>query len=388
MIETTQEVSLSGYPAVLGSSDPGKITQRPQVNFITVDGGVRLEQTTCDEPTMTSISVAPCSTQLMAVFIEVEGGYVTWTDWIPHFLSGTVRASGTVVPDKYDVWIRINEQHAGAVQDREHQHVEDYVRAFDLSCRALLEAVNSLASQVFDGEQEALRELAASVAPHLAPDDMTDLAAWTTRAVRAYDALAGLSNRRDGYSRDVGRAPDYPHKPSWWAVAEPSTEAGEPPKLFFEPIMRERQIRSEDLINFDDAITAYEWNLQASTVSRPAPEPAFEKNQSIRFIEEYTFEGNVIPVGTTGTYEGADGDPGLPHWLSVHLPSGWIIDFFPHDVIRCLEAAPESVVMTDTAPSGEETDADDASNGSSTSPQAMEDDFTEVLRILSGLSGE
>jgi hypothetical protein len=281
MIETSLTTKISGFPGVLGSSQPGNVGRGPQVRLIEVDDGVRFEQAECDEPMMSSVSTAEHLEKLMPTKIQVEDGRVKFLESVRFFDSTVIGASEGVVSGEYFVWIRINEKNVRDIQDCEHQHVEDFAHAFALSCVALRDAINGLASKVItsasgDPRAEALRQLAAAVPAHLVPEDITNLAAWTKRATGAYLALAGLSTQRDGYRLGGGpRHDDYPHKVHWWAVREPPEEPDWSPKLVLEPHASPRQTASDVLINFNDAITTDDWRLFAAT----APEPEADGGQ-------------------------------------------------------------------------------------------------------------
>jgi hypothetical protein len=381
VIDTTlvERTELVLFPSVLGSSDPGKIAQGPVVRLAEVAGGVRFVPTTCVDPTMTSVALGPMAERLWPADVTVKSGYLAFTDeLVPYFgKPDTIRVDGTVVPGRYTVYLRVSGEDAEAIQDREHQHVEDFTLAFKLSCGALVTAIDDLATQVFPEAADALAALAAAVAPELVPGNPSDTAAWTAHAVKAYKALAGLSNRRDGWSGAGGdRAATYEHQVSWQATAEPAGK-DELPRLYLTPVMGTRQKSSEELVTWSEAVDSTEWTFQAPTTPAPATGELvvpFAVNQEVRLTQQYTLDSTTIPTGTTGRYDGLADDAARPLMFYFETQPDYISDMFPRDILPLLEAlTPTPTTPQTTASDDEGSPPDDDTAPDAPAPEGTAD---------------
>lgn len=313
MIETTRvgKQGLSAYPAVLGESHPGQVAQPPEVRFGEVDGGVRFTPTSCASPSMSSVSIEAVTQPLGTGTVTVEGEAITLPRELPYFgKSNSVRLGTGVTTGHYAISLHVSPAAANLIQEREHEHVDDFTVAFKLSFQALTNAINRLASQTFDGgtpreaQNNALREL-ARIVPHLVPAEPEDLSAWTQQVKRVYAALAGLSSTvRDGREPSGSQAEDYPHKVTWYAEAEIPAGNDKTGKLLITPRVGPAGTPAAALITVEAAqadMSLGSWTYSAPRQSDPGREDPFPVNTPVRITRDYVYEEKTIPAGSKGT---------------------------------------------------------------------------------------
>lgn len=359
MIETTLvgKQGLSRFPSVLGESHPGQVAQPPEVRFSEVDDGVRFTPTSCGSPSMSSASIGAGTQPLGTGTVTVEGEAIMLPRDLPYFgKSNTVQLGTGVTTGYYAISLHIPEASAKQIQEREHEHVDDFTVAFELSFQALASAINSLASQTFSGDtpqeaqHNALSELARTV-PYLVPAQPEDLSAWAQQAKRVYAALAGLSSTgRDGQDPSSGsQAEDYPHKVVWYADAEPAAGNEKVPKLLITPHMGPAGIPAAALITVEaaqDDKSLGSWTHSASQRSDRGREVPFVVNTRVRITRNYVFDGKTLPADCQGIYYGKNDSTDNPLEFYFELPygyksedfsAGYTNDVFPWDILDFVE---------------------------------------------------
>jgi hypothetical protein len=369
MIQTTLvgKQVLLGYPSVLGESDPGVVDQPPEVRFVEVDDGVKFAPTSCGRPSMRSVSIQAVTQPLGSGYVGVKGEAVTLTRDVPYFgESGSVRLGNGVTAGRYAISLHISEDAAKQIQEREHEHIDDFTVAFELSFQALTNAINGLASQAFLGgtRQEAQDSALAALAervPYLSPSEPGNPSAWTSQVKRVYAALAGLSTLRDGQDPNGGpQAQEYPHKPTWYAYAETPAENDKAGKLLISPRMDQAGTPSAVLITVEAAQadkslgawtrSASSQRHQESGAERPVQ---FEIGARVRITRDCVIGGVTIPAESKGSYLGKRDDTDHPFGFDLDLPddyeskdfpNGNVTDFFPEDILDYVEAMPSGPV--------------------------------------------
>lgn len=358
MIETALvgKQALSDYPSVLGESHPGEVAQPPEIRFTKVDSGVRFTPTSCGIPSMRSVSIAAVTQPLGTGTITVEGEDITLGRDVPYFgKSNSVRLGTGVTSGHYVIALSISEAAAKQIQEREHEHVDDFTAAFALSFQALTDAINRLASRTFSGatrqeaQNNALREL-AEIVPYLVPSQPDDLSAWTGQVKRVYAALAGLSTVRDGRDPNGGsQAQDYPHKVTWYAEAETPAGNGKTGQLLITPRVGPAGISASALVTVDAAKadkSLGSWTSLARPQSDRARDVPFSVNTRVRITRDFVVDGKTLPMDCTGEYYGKREDTEYPLEFYFELPEayeskdfheGYTTDVFPWDILDFVE---------------------------------------------------